>query len=152
MTRVLAVAVLVAGLVVGVALAQARSDRAEAKPLPGLPAYTAGYRSWTKINRVPIRGGSSAHFGTKDIYTSKRKTGKRYPFGTVIVKEIRGGGTLIIATMRKVRGAPARYNNWVMIEYARAGPGTRFRPFAQGQICYGCHVGAKANDYVFTRR
>ena len=54
--------------------------------------------------------------------------------------------------MRKVRSAPARHNNWEMIEYTRAGPRDRFRVLAEGQICYACHVRAKSNDYVFTRR
>lgn len=40
MARVLALAAAAAALVVGAALAQARET---ARPLPGLPAYTAGY-------------------------------------------------------------------------------------------------------------
>jgi Cytochrome P460 len=151
-TRVLILAGLAAVLAVAVSLAQARGDRAGArKPLPGLPAYTAGYAGWTKINRAPIRGGSPAHPGTKNVYANKRKIGKRFPLGTVIVKEIRNGPALTIAVMRKVRTGPSRYNRWVMTEWARSRPGARFGVLARGQICYACHIGAKANDYVFTR-
>jgi hypothetical protein len=152
MLRVAAIAVLAAALVVGVTLAQARP---EATPLPGLPKYTAGYKTWTKINKAPIRGGSSAHQGTKNVYASKRKAGARYPYGTVIVKEGFNAGQkapYLIAVMRKVRGASPKNNDWIMVEYTRPGPSGRFAELARGQICYGCHVGAKANDYVFTRK
>ena len=152
MLRVSAIAAVAAALVVGATLAQARS---EASPLPGLPAYTTGYKGWTKINKAPIRGGSAAHQGTKNVYASKRKSGARYPYGTVIVKEAFKAGQrapYLIAVMRKVRGASPRNNDWVMVEYTRPGSTGRFSELARGQVCYGCHVGAKANDYVFTRR
>ncbi len=152
MARVLAAAVLAATLVVGVTLAQAGR---EATPLPGLPSYTAGYKAWPRINKVPIRGGSQAHQGTKNVYASKRKAGARYPYGTVIVKEAFKPGQkapYLIAVMRKVRGASPRNNDWIMIEFTRPGPSGRFSELARGQVCYGCHVGARANDYVFTRR
>jgi hypothetical protein len=152
--RVLALAVAAAALVVGATVAQARSD-ATPRALPGLPRYTAGYTSWTRINRAPIRGGSAAHVGTKNVYASRRKAGGRYPYGTVVVKEgFRPGqrAPYLIAVMRKVRGASPRNNDWVMIEWTRPGPSGRFSELARGQVCYGCHVGARANDYVFTRR
>ena len=41
----------------------------------GIPAYVNGYAKWPRLNRVPIRAGSSAHQGTKNVYASKRKTG-----------------------------------------------------------------------------
>jgi Cytochrome P460 len=152
--RTLALALGAAALVVGVTVAQARSD-ASPRALPGLPQYTAGYKSWPRINRTPIRGGSPAHVGTKIIYASRRKTGARYPYGTVIVKEgFRPGqrSPYLIAVMRKVRGASPRNNDWVMIEWTRPGTRGRFSELARGQVCYGCHVGARENDYVFTRR
>ena len=152
--RVLALAIGAAALVAGATVAQARSD-ARQKALPGLPPYTAGYTSWTKINRAPIRGGSPAHNGTKNVYASRRKAGARYPYGTVIVKEgFRPGqrAPYLIAVMRKIRGASPRNNDWVMIEWTRPGATGRFSELARGQICYGCHVGARTNDYVFTRR
>jgi hypothetical protein len=152
MLRVSAIAAAAAALVVGVTLAQARSG---ATPLPGLPKHTSGYKTWIKINKAPIRGGSAARQGTKNVYTSKRKTGARYPFGTVIVKEAFKSGQkapYLIAVMRKVRGASPRNNDWIMVEYTRPGATGRFSELARGQICYGCHVGAKANDYVFTRK
>ena len=52
----------------------------------GIPAYVDGYATWPRLNRVPIRAGSSAHPGTKNVYASKRKTAARYPVGTIVVR------------------------------------------------------------------
>jgi len=147
-----ACALLAAALVVGATVAQGGS--AKAKPLPGLPAYTAGYKSWPRINRKPIPPRSNdAHFGTKNIYASKRIRGGRYPVGTVIVKEItRSGVVSVVAVMRKIEGFSPRNNDWQMIEYIRDSARTRFGVLAQGQVCYSCHVQARKNDFVFTRR
>ena len=67
--RLLLVAV-VALLATGVAGAQARKD--------GLPVYVTGYASWQKVNAKPIRGGAAAHQGVKNVYASRRKSGRRY--------------------------------------------------------------------------
>jgi Cytochrome P460 len=157
MARVLVLAAAAAALVVGATLAQAGQQRERPRPLPGLPAYTAGYKGWIKLNARPIppRRSGDAHSGTKNVYTSKRIVGRRYPLGTVIVKEIirpaeRFVG--VVATMRKTRPSSAPNNGWLMIEYDRRSIGGRFGVLAQGSICTSCHVQVKANDYVFTRR
>jgi hypothetical protein len=150
---VLAASVAAAALVVGATVAQGRSTKA--RPLPGLPASTAGYSGWFKVNRRPIppRASGDAHLGTKNVYASKRIRGRLYPAGTVIVKEVRRGGVVrIVAVMRKVRGFSTRNNDWQMIEYVRSSARARFGVLAQGQICYACHSGARANDFVFTKR
>ena len=108
---VVAAALAAAALVAGATVAQGRAD---ARPLPGLPAYTAGYSSWPKINRRPIppRPSGDAHPGTKDVYASKPVRRRRYPAGTVIVKEIRRGGVVtVVAVMRKLRGFSPRNND-----------------------------------------
>jgi Cytochrome P460 len=129
---------------------------AATKPLPGLPAYTDGYRNWTKINRQPIPPrASDPHHGVKNVYTSRRKAGARYPYGTVIVKEGSQPGKKwirLIAVMRKTRGASPRNNDWQMREWTRGSPTARFTEIASGAVCYSCHVGARTNDYVFTKR
>jgi hypothetical protein len=141
-----------AALVTVASFAQARSS----KPLPGLPAYTDGYRTWTKINRKPIQPrANDPHHSVKNVYASKAKRGGRYPYGTVIVKEGREPGkkwVRLMAVMRKVRGASPRNNDWQMREWTRGSPSGRFGEIASGQVCYSCHVGAKKNDYVFTKR
>jgi hypothetical protein len=115
----------------------------------GLPSYTNGYLAWQKLNRKPITGGSAAHSGTKNVYASKRKAGRRYPNGAVIVKTIARPGDRKarpsqVAVMRKVNGS------WRFVEYELSG--SRYTILAQGQICVACHMQAKSSDYVFTKR
>ena len=117
----------------------------------GLPAYTNGYAKWQRINKKPFTTTgplSSAHSGVKNVYTSKRIVGKRYPNGTVVVKTIqpsgRKGVPYQVAVMRKVAG------KWRYVEYQLSG--SHYRVLAQGGLCQSCHVQAKSNDYVFTKR
>jgi len=130
----------VAGVVVAVAATGAN----------GLPAYTNGYAKWPRLNEKPIRNEDprTGHSGTKNVYVSKRKRGKAYPNGTVVVKTIVEAGTRYVgkvAVMRKVNG------RWQYVEYTRSGPKARYTILAQGRLCQSCHVQARANDYVFTR-
>jgi hypothetical protein len=122
---------------------------------PGVPAFVAGYRGWTKLNEAPIPPrDSDPHFGTKDVFASMERLGNgRFPVGTVVVKEaIRPGADFIglIAIMRKERGADPEHNDWVFVEYTREAAGARFGEQAAGAVCWSCHVGARESDYVFT--
>jgi hypothetical protein len=116
----------------------------------GLPSYTDGYAKWARINAKPFTrcGPPCAHSGVKNVYASKRKVGKRYPNGSVIVKTIaQAGATGLpgqVAVMRKVDG------RWRFVEYRLSG--SRYTVLAQGQLCQSCHMRARANDYVFTKR
>jgi len=117
----------------------------------GLPAYTNGYQKWPKINKKPFTkcGPPCAHGGIKNVYASRKKIGKKYPNGTVIVKSIVDQGTKYVgkvAVMRKVKG------RWQYVEYTRDNPKSRYTVLAKGQLCQSCHAQAKANDYVFTKR
>jgi hypothetical protein len=125
--------------------------------LPGIPSYVRGYKRWQKLNRKPVRGGSPAHGGTKNVYVSKplRPGQKRYPVGTIIVKEAVNPGerfVRLIAVSRKIKGFNSRHNDWQMIEWTRDSASARFSEVARGQICYSCHVGARSRDYVWTKR
>jgi hypothetical protein len=152
MRRLLVSALVAAAVVAAASFAYAGAS----KPLPGLPAFTDGYRSWTKINRKPIPPRTSdPHYSVKNVYASKTKAGTRYPYGTVIVKEgLQPGKKWIrlVAVMRKVRASSPRNNDWQMREWTRSSPTARFTEIASGAVCYSCHVGAKKNDYVFTKR
>ena len=145
-TKVVAVVALVALCSAVAVVASARTSA------NGLPAYTEGWQKWPKINRKPFtsRGPlSSAHTGVKNVYASRRKAGTKYPNGTVIVKTIVRPGTRYVgqfAVMRKVTG------RWRFIEYERSSARARYTVLAQGQLCTSCHVTARANDYVFTKR
>ena len=120
----------------------------------GIPAYVNGYAKWPRLNRVPIRAGSSAHQGTKNVYASKRKTGARYPVGTIIVKAGRPPGKQwlsLIAAMRKVSGTTN--GGWRWEEFTRSSSTARFTKVGFPESgCAACHSQAKSNDFVFTRR
>ena len=121
---------------------------------PGLPSYVNGYAAWPKLNAKPVHGGSSAHQGAKNVYASKRKTGARYPVGTIVVKTASPPGKKwlsLVATMRKIKG-PAN-GGWRWEEFTRAAPSARFTKVGFPESgCAACHAQAKKNDYVVTRR
>ena len=144
MRRTLLAVALVASLSAAVVVVAAAETSAN-----GLPSYANGYAEWQKLNRKPITGGSPAHSGTKNVYASKRKAGKRYPNGTVVVKTIARRGDARarpsqVAVMRKVNG------RWRFVEYELSG--SRYTVLAQGQLCVSCHMQARTSDYVFTTR
>jgi hypothetical protein len=137
---VLALLVALAGATAVVAVGQTAAD--------GLPRYTDGYTKWKRLNTKPITT-PGAHNGVKNVYASRpRGTNRRFPNGTVIVKSIAEPGAkglpLQVATMRKVAG------KWQWIEYQR--DGSTYAVLAQGSLCSSCHMQAKANDWVFTKR
>ena len=140
-------------IVAVVALASAVAVVAAARSTAnGLPSYTNGFQKWPRINERPFRDRgplSDAHSGLKNVYASKRKVGSRYPNGTVIVKTIVRPRTRYVgqfAVMRKIAG------RWRFVEYERSSAKARYTLLAQGQLCVDCHVEAKSNDYVFTKR
>ena len=144
--RLLAIVAVVALASTVVVVASARTTA------NGLPSYTDGWQKWPRINKKPFRDTgplSSAHSGVKNVYASKRKAGSKFPNGTVIVKTIVKPGTKYVgqfATMRKVNG------RWRFIEYERSSATERYSLLAQGSLCQSCHMMAKSNDYVFTKR
>jgi hypothetical protein len=122
---------------------------------PGVPAYVAGYRGWTKLNAQPIPPRESdPHNGTKNVYASEAAGPDGvFPNGTIVVKEAtRPGADFIglIAIMRKRAGADPEHNDWVFVEFTREAADARYGLQAEGAVCWSCHVGAEATDYVFT--
>src|SRR5262245_1446682 len=107
--------------------------------LPGLPAFTAGFERWDRLNREPIppdstqarRVGVDAHRSTKDVYVSvpreRLEAAGEFPAGAVIVKAGRadgpGGEISLVAVMRKIRGVDPAHGNWRWVEYKRPEPG-----------------------------
>jgi hypothetical protein len=144
--RALLLVALAAALAASVVVVAAAETNAN-----GLPAYTNGYQKWPKLNRKAFTkcGPPCAHAGVKNVYASKRKAGRKYPNGTVIVKTIAQRGDKAarpsqVAVMRKLAG------RWRFVEYELSA--SRYTVLAQGQLCVSCHVMAKSNDYVFTKR
>jgi hypothetical protein len=124
----------------------------------------AGYRTWTVLRKA-YSGGTSAHGGRKSVYISNAKAAQaargkkrfRYPLGTVIVKQATssgpaGGYVSLLAVMRKVANR-GKAGDWVWAEYTRPAKGARLGLVAGGDqgVCTGCHVGAAATDWSFTR-
>jgi len=136
------------------ALAAGGAAEPERESANGLPTYITGYATWPRLNAAPIRAGSAAHQGTKNVYASKRKTGRRYPVGTIVVKVATPPGKRwlsLVATMRRVQ---ARANGgWRWEEFTRSSPTARFTKVGFPESgCAACHAQAGANDSVFTRR
>jgi predicted small lipoprotein YifL len=124
----------------------------EATALPGLPAFTAGYKSWDELAKGLPPRDSDPHLGTKNVFSTKRPSGGSFPTGTIIVKEgFRPGKSFVglIATMRKVAGADPEHNNWVFVEYTRESSDEDFSEIARDAVCWSCHMGAEKTDYVF---
>ena len=119
----------------------------------GLPRYVDGYAKWPKLNRAPIRGGSAAHRGTKNVYASKRRRGVRFPVGAIVVKTATPPGKKwlsLVATMRRIKGTAN--GGWRWEEFTRSSPSQRFTKVAFPESgCAACHAQASARDYVFTR-
>jgi Cytochrome P460 len=128
------------------------TTEARPEPLPGLPRFTAGYSEWaTLATDIPPRD-SDPHLGTKDVFTSRERSGDRFPVGTVIVKDARRPGKNfigLVATMRKIKGADPEHNDWVFVEWTRESRNDPFVETASGAVCWSCHVGAQQADYVW---
>jgi hypothetical protein len=134
---------------------QPPAPKREPRALPGLPADTAGYTEWNRLNKKPIppRESGDAHLGTKRVFASKeRGANGRFPYGTIVVKEAKRPGKDflgLIAVMRKERGADPEHNDWKFIEYTRTGPQDRFALTARDSVCWTCHAGARQTDYLW---
>lgn len=130
--------------------------------LPGLPADTAGFERWPRLNAQPIppnspntrRVGFDAHLSTKSVHVSRRPAAGAYPDGAVVVKAGRSGGAVtLVAIMRKVAGVDPAHGDWEFVEYKRASASARFATDASltGATCWSCHVTARETDWVFTQ-
>ena len=160
--RFFIVGAIAAAAAVVVSVAAPAPERVEARALTGLPAYTAGFESWLRLNRRPIPPrASDPHFGSKNVYVSLSRRqltrgGRQrypYPYGSIVVKSAKRPGqsfVSLVAVMRKIRGTNRAHNDWAMIEYTRGSARGRFERIASGATCTSCHVQARRRDYVFT--
>lgn len=127
-----------------------------ASGLPGIPKDAQPYKKWHKVNARPIAPSpSSAHFGRKNVYTSKLTARGRYPYGTIIVKQgVEPGKRFVglIAIMRKQRGADPKHGDWRWEEFTRTSAGARFQLAGKDAVCWGCHMLARKTDWVYTQR
>lgn len=124
----------------------------KATALPGLPAFTAGYKSWEELAKGLPPRDSDPHLGRKNVFSTKRPAGGAFPTGTIIVKEgFRPGKDFVglIATMRKLDGADPAHADWVFVEYTRESADGAFAEIGRDAVCWSCHMGAAKTDYVF---
>jgi hypothetical protein len=146
---------LAAAALIALAIAGVGGVAAATAPGDGLPAYVKGYERWQRLNAkpIPVRG-SDPHPSVKDVYASRKRTGKRFPVGTVVVKIGHQPGrkwTSLVATMRRI--SAARNGGWRWEEFTRSSPTERFAKVGFPESgCAACHAQAKARDSVFTRR
>lgn len=128
------------------------------QPLPGLPADTAGFQDWLRVD-VPAES-TAPHGDVKAVYWNRERseiTGRGpevpYPDGTIVVKTGSRGDDLaaVVAVMNKRTDADPQHGDWVFVEYTRSSPDEPYEVLAQDSICWGCHVGAEKTDWVFTK-
>lgn len=121
--------------------------------LNGLPAKYSEYDKWEK---VVLQGlpASGPHAGqAKLVYANPAaakdwKGSKELPLGSIVVKT--AGPTnapTLVAVMEKRQGG------WYYEEYFPEGGKYLLKFGGPGgqQLCVGCHTGAKAKDFLFTR-
>ena len=144
---------------------EAAPPRPRPRPLPGLPAFTAGFQGWDRLNAEPIppdsaqtrRVGFDAHRGTKDVYVSvprgRLTRGGEFPEGTILVKAARTDGVMTLAAiMRKIQGVNPAHGDWEFTEYKRESAAAPFATSSAltGPVCWSCHQIAEGTDWVFT--
>lgn len=122
-----------------------------------LPDDVPGYASrCVRINAAPIpRYDGDPHKGVKNVYACNvgqdvlQANTRPFPEGTLIVKDStreEESFPWLVAIARKQEGA------WRWDEYTRNFADEDFRHVLAGEsICTGCHVRARAIDWIFTR-
>lgn len=142
--------------------APAPTPEPEPTALPGLPAYTAGFEAWPRLNDAPIppnsadsgRVGFDAHLSTKNVHVRRPAAAGGYRDGAIVVKAGRTGGAItLVAVMRKVAGVDPEHGDWEFVEWKRGSASERFATDASltGATCWSCHVTARETDWVFTQ-
>lgn len=121
--------------------------------LNGVPAKYAEYARWEVVAGKGLPAGGPHAGQPKVVYANPAaarewKGGKALPLGSIVVKTTGpAGAPTLIAVMEK------RAEGWYYEEYLpEAGKyALKFGGPGKQQLCAGCHTGAKAKDYLFTR-
>lgn len=140
----------------------ARPAPAAVGPLPGLPAFTAGFEGWVRLNADPIPPSTAAPHGqVKNVYVNRDRSalagvggpgGAPYSDGTVIVKSGSEGDDPLgaVAVMRKRDGVDPVNGDWIYREFTRPSPRDPYAAQGGGEACWSCHAVAMNTDFVFT--
>ncbi|WP_084542162.1 cytochrome P460 family protein [Calidithermus chliarophilus] len=121
--------------------------------LNGVPAKYAEYAKWEIVADKGLPTGGPHAGQQKVVYANpvaarEWKGGKALPLGSIVVKTTGpASAPTLIAVMEK------RAEGWYYEEYLpEAGKYVlKFGGPGKQQLCVGCHTGAKAKDYLFTR-
>lgn len=121
--------------------------------LNGLPAKYGEYGKWEKVavKGLPTSGphaGEAKLVYANPLATQDWKSGKELPIGSIVVKTAGpAGAPTLVAVMEKRQGG------WYYEEYFPEGGKYVLKFGGPGgqQLCLGCHSGAKAKDFLFTR-
>jgi Cytochrome P460 len=116
--------------------------------LNGLPKNIVGFEKWTKVAKNLDTGGP--HAGeTKIVFANvvaaKAWKGKSaLPLGSLVVKTAGSvSSPSFVAIMKKTS------KGWDYAEYMPSSG--KYSLIGSGASCSGCHVNAKAKDYLFSR-
>ena len=115
------------------------------------------YKTWTKVNPKPIKGHSKwvniyVDDAAKDIYLSA--SGATFPVCARIVKTVLIDAdsdtvTLLSVMIKMPPGYDPEHNDWYWGEYNKNGDVAGMTGAVQ--VCFACHHGAAAADYVFSQ-
>lgn len=147
----------------GVALAGALAAYAQS----GIPAEIAPYRTWTRMNAMPLTDPSNPNAAPKNTFINMSSgdlkklmapgggTRARFPDGATTVRESldpKDGWVRVLFVMRYDSKAVAT-KGWVYSGYTRTAQDKPFEPLQIADPvarCVNCHAQVKAQDYVFT--
>ncbi|HEU4741264.1 MAG TPA: cytochrome P460 family protein [Meiothermus sp.] len=124
-----------------------------AASLNGVPTPYTGYDQWEKVatTALPTSGphaGQGKVVYANPVAAKDWKSGKPLAVGSIVVKTAGPArAPTLLAVMEK------RQSGWYYEEYFPEGGKYLLKfggPNNQG-LCVGCHTGAKAKDYLFTR-
>ncbi len=117
--------------------------------LGGVPRDVQGFAKWTKVATKGLPTGGP-HAGQQKVVYANPTAARAWkgtgalPAGSIVVKTAGpAANPTLIAIMRRTA------SGWTYEEYVPRGP--RYGLLASGALCSGCHEGAKAKDFLFTR-
>ena len=132
-----------------------------------IPVEIQPYRTWTKMNAIPLTDPSNPRAGPKntfvnlspgelrDILGPGGRALKPFPNGTVIVRESLNPteGWVSVLFVQRKDSAATRTKGWVFSAFSRSAGDAPFQPlmFADPVVrCLDCHAQVKNADFVFT--
>lgn len=138
---------------------------AQALPPSGIPSEIEPYRTWTKMNALPLTDPSNPRAAPKNTFINLSPEVMRplivsggrvqaFPEGTIVVREtLDAAGIARILFVQRKDGTATRTKGWVFTGYTRPVADQPFQPLAVPDPvvrCLDCHAQVGASDYVFT--